>query len=104
MKDNMSQTEVAINEDVTIKYTVPKKYCVIIHNDDSTPMEFVIELLIGIYNHTQDNATTITIEVHEKGRGVAGVYYFEMAEQKVYESTIASRNAGFPLSFTIEEK
>jgi ATP-dependent Clp protease adaptor protein ClpS len=100
----MSQTEVIIDEDVTIKYTTPKQYCVVLHNDDSTPMEFVIELLMVIYNHNHQSATDITMQVHEKSKGVAGVYYYEIAEQKVYESITASRNAGFPLSFTIEEK
>jgi ATP-dependent Clp protease adaptor protein ClpS len=100
----MSQTEVTINEDVTIKYTTPKKYCVVVHNDDSTPMEFVIELLMVIYNHDHKSATDITMQVHEKSKAVAGIYYYEIAEQKVYESITASRNAGFPLSFTIEEK
>jgi ATP-dependent Clp protease adaptor protein ClpS len=100
----MSHTEVTINEDVTIRFTTPKKYCVVVHNDDSTPMEFVIELLMVIYNHDQKSATDITMEVHEKSKGVAGVYFYEIAEQKVFESITASRNAGFPLSFTIEEK
>jgi ATP-dependent Clp protease adaptor protein ClpS len=81
----------------------PSKYQVILFNDDTTPMEFVIELLKNIFGHNQQSAEDITVSIHNEGKGTAGVYYYEIAEQKVSESTILSRTAGFPLSLDIEE-
>ena len=81
----------------------PSRYQVILFNDETTPMEFVIELLKNIFNHSQESAEAITTSVHTEGKGVAGVYFYELAEQKVHESTLVSRSAGFPLSLDIEE-
>lgn len=100
----MSQTHVEIRETVNINLSKPKKFKVIVLNDDSTPITFVIELLIGIFGHSEDSAEAVTLEVHNSGRGVAGVYFYELAEQKTYEAIAVSRKAGFPLSLKIEEE
>ena len=97
-------TQLAVEEDVTIVFKKPGKYKVILLNDDHTPMEFVIELLIGIFGKTPGEAESITLQVHENGNGIAGVYFYEIAEQIVYEAINISRNNGFPLSFNIEEE
>lgn len=97
-------TELSVTEDTTINFTVPSKYKVILLNDDKTPMQFVIELLVHIFNKDPAEAEAVTMEVHAKGRGIAGVYFFEIAEQKVHEATVISRNNGYPLSFKIEEE
>lgn len=81
----------------------PKQYQVIVYNDDTTPIEFVIELLKNIFMHTQQSAEGITLAIHNEGKGVAGVYYYEVAEQKVHESILVSRQAGYPLTLDIEE-
>lgn len=99
----MEQTTEQTVDDIGIDIPRPNKYRVVLHNDDHTPMEFVIELLKGVYKHTQQTAEEITQNVHQHGKGVAGVYYYEMAEQKVSESLLFSRTAGYPLSFDIEE-
>ncbi len=99
----MEQTTEKTVDNIGISIPRPNKYQVVLHNDDHTPMEFVIELLKGVYNHTQQTAEEITQNVHENGKAVAGVYYYEMAEQKVSESLLFSRTAGYPLSFDIEE-
>tara|TARA_B100001094_G_scaffold29041_1_gene24218 strand:- start:200 stop:499 length:300 start_codon:yes stop_codon:yes gene_type:complete len=83
--------------------TTPNRYQVILFNDDKTPMEFVIELLINVFNHSQASAEAITTSVHNEGKGVAGIFYYEVAEQKVHESILVSRSAGFPLTLDIEE-
>ena len=83
--------------------TKPKKYSVILFNDDSTPMDFVIDLLKTIFNHSDLGAQDVTTKVHEDGKGVAGVYYYEIAEQKIAESLVLSRGAGFPLALDLEE-
>jgi ATP-dependent Clp protease adaptor protein ClpS len=71
-------------------------------NDDKTPMEFVIEVLTGIFKHAQDRAKDITLEIHNTGSAVAGIYTHEIAEQKGIDSTQAARQNGFPLVVTIE--
>ena len=96
-------TEVEIKQTDKLDISKPKKYSVILFNDDSTPMEFVIELLKSIFRHTDETAKEITLKVHEDGKGVAGVYYYEIAEQKIAESISMSRGAGFPLALDLEE-
>lgn len=97
----MEATQTVNDTDVTI--TRPNKFKVVFHNDDMTPMEFVIDLLQSVYNKSQQQAETITVQVHNEGKGVAGIYYYEIAEQKVAESTMISRTAGYPLTIDIEE-
>ena len=53
--------------------------------------------------HTQQSAEGVTMAIHNEGKGVAGVYYYEVAEQKVHESILVSRQAGYPLTLDIEE-
>lgn len=86
-----------------VKLKGPGKYNVIMLNDDSTPMDFVVQVLMGIFKKTSEQATEIMLEVHEKGRGVCGTYMYEVAEQKVAETVNSARISGFPLSATVEE-
>ncbi len=71
-------------------------------NDDTTPMEFVIELLSGIIKNTETTATKITMTVNNEGSGVVGVYSHEIAEQKAVEATTLSRSQGFQLQIRLE--
>jgi len=99
----MEATQTTTNNDMNIVYQRPNKFRVVLHNDNTTPVEFVIELLKNIFGHNEEQAQNITLQVHNEGKGTAGVYYYEIAEQKVAESTMISRTAGFPLSLDIEE-
>lgn len=94
--------EVKIDEKIKINITEPKRYKVIFLNDDKTPIEFVIELLMTVFRHTEEQAKDITLKVHNEGSGVAGVYTFEIAEQKGVEATHVARQAGFPLQIKID--
>ena len=69
------------------KITPPKKYKVILHNDDFTPMEFVVFILREFFHKTEEEANSITLDVHRKGKGIAGVFDYQIAEQKVYDVT-----------------
>ena len=94
--------EVKIDEKVKTIITEPKRYKVIFLNDDKTPIEFVIELLMSVFRHTEETAKDITLKVHNEGSAVVGVYNFEIAEQKGVESTHLARQAGFPLQIKID--
>jgi Uncharacterized conserved protein len=81
----------------------PRRFRVLLHNDDYTTMEFVIDILIGIFEKGVDEATAIMLAVHEKGLGICGVYTEEMAETKVAQVHDRARKAGFPLRCSMEE-
>jgi ATP-dependent Clp protease adaptor protein ClpS len=95
-------TDLKIDEKITVSLQPPKLWKVVLLNDDKTPMEFVIEVLTGIFKHAQERAKDITLEIHNTGSAVAGVYTHEIAEQKGIDSTQAARQNGFPLVITIE--
>jgi ATP-dependent Clp protease adaptor protein ClpS len=82
----------------------PSKYKVIVLNDDKTPVDFVIVMLITVFHHSQSSAESITIKIHNEGAGVAGVYSYEIAEQKVIEGTALAREHGFPLVIKAEKE
>ena len=84
------------------KLEPPRKYKVIYHNDDYTPMEFVTWSLMEFFNKTEIEAQSITLEVHKMGYAVAGVYDYQMAEQKIYEVLITAKENEFPLQVTGE--
>ena len=85
------------------KLKPPNNYQVVFHNDDFTPMEFVVWLLQDIYHHPVSRAHQIMFDVHKKGKGVAGVYTFEIAESKVYKSMMMAKENNLPLLVTAEE-
>ena len=78
-------------------------YRVLLHNDNYTTMEFVVEILVHIFHKTIEGATQIMLNVHEKGIGVCGVYTFEVAETKVDTVHNIARDHGFPLRCSMEK-
>ena len=84
------------------KIKPPKKYAVILHNDDYTPMEFVVWILMEFFHKTEEEANSIMLEVHKKGKGVAGIYDLQIAEQKIWEVLTAAKENEFPLQVTGE--
>lgn len=98
-----TDVEIQIDEKIVIKTEEPKKYKVLMLNDDVTPMEWVINVLESIFKHSRESAEKLTLTIHTEGSGVAGIYNYEIAEQKAIESTNSSRSNGFPLQLKIEE-
>ena len=96
--------DVQIDEVVKKKAEEPLRYKVVLLNDNQTPVEWVIKVLTDIFKHTNDTAEKITLTIHNEGSGVAGIYTYEIAEQKVIEATTESRNHGFPLQIKLEEE
>ena len=84
------------------KVQKPKKYKVVFHNDDYTPMDFVVILLVQIFRKSMEDSFNIMMAVHEKGKGIAGVYSKEIAETKSTKANEVSKASGFPLLTTIE--
>lgn len=91
-------------EDVQVLDRVkkPKRFKVLFHNDDYTPMEFVVYVLEEIFHRTPAQATRIMLTVHNAGFGVAGTYSHEIAEAKTARTTRVARDAGYPLKVTTE--
>jgi ATP-dependent Clp protease adaptor protein ClpS len=81
----------------------PPLYQVILLNDDYTPMEFVVDVLETIFRMDRTTATRVMLEVHTKGKGVCGVFVFEIAETKVAQVMGYSRQHQHPLLCTMEE-
>ena len=88
--------------DVVHKVEVPKKYKVILLNDDFTPMNFVTFILQRYFAKTASEAEGIMLEVHKKGSGIAGVYSKEIAEMKVHQVNDVSKQNEYPLKTIME--
>ena len=84
------------------KVEPPKKYKVVLHNDDFTPMDFVIVVLMDAFNFSFQKASAITMQVHEQGKGIAGAYSKEIALMKVKKCNQIARYEGHPLLVTME--
>jgi ATP-dependent Clp protease adaptor protein ClpS len=97
-------TEIKIQEKIVVSLQPPKMWKVILLNDDQTPMELVIDILTEIFKHDQVKAKEITMEIHNTGSGVAGVYSHEIAEQRGIEATHTARANGSPLKVQIEQE
>ncbi len=98
--DQGSQGGVLTERDVRVQR--PHLFKVLLHNDDYTPMEFVVDVLVKIFNKSQPQATEIMLAVHHKGKGLCGVYPYEIAETKVAQVTEAAREQEYPLQCTLE--
>ncbi len=81
----------------------PKRYMVILVNDDFTPMEFVVEVLRQFFNLDEETATRIMLNVHTKGKGVCGVFSKDIAETKVVMVNEFARENEHPLLCTMEQ-
>jgi ATP-dependent Clp protease adaptor protein ClpS len=88
---------------VDVKTKEPKLYNVILLNDDYTTMEFVMQILETLFLKSPAEAYRIMMHVHRNGRGLAGVYPWEVAETKADKVASLASEAGFPLRATIEE-
>ena len=100
----MSDTAVKTRDLVTVSNKAPGKYKVIVCNDDVTPMEFVIVMLMTVFRHSQESATNLTLKIHNEGSAVAGIYTYEIAEQKGIDATMMAREHGHPLVLKVEQE
>jgi ATP-dependent Clp protease adaptor protein ClpS len=97
------EIEGGMDEEVQEIVKEPPMFKVLLLNDDYTTMEFVVEVLMGVFAKTLEAATEIMLNVHQKGIGVCGVYPLEIAETKVDTVHSLAKERGFPLRCTLEE-
>lgn len=103
----MSENRPGFREDVSgnveEELHEPPMYRVLLHNDDYTTMEFVVQVLENVFHKSPSEATHIMLSVHKNGTGVCGVYTAEVAETKVELVHHLARKNGFPLQCSMEE-
>lgn len=87
-----------------IEINEPRMYKVLLLNDDYSSMEFVIKVLMQIFHHSFEKATEIMLSVHEQGKGLCGVYTYEIAETKVAHVRKMAKEEKFPLRAIMEEE
>lgn len=98
--DRHESGSVVVEERQTAKR--PRRWKVLLHNDDYTTMEFVVYVLMRHFGRSHAEATHVMLQVHHKGVGIAGVYSKDVAETKVAEVTVEARGSGMPLQLTTE--
>jgi len=108
MSGNRDEHERAGGHDLAVEESRPKLkepplYRVVLLNDDDTPMEFVVAILESVFGMERTRATQVMLEVHTKGKGVCGVYNFEIAETKVAQVMTIAKQHQHPLLCTMEE-
>ena len=104
MSDRQDQTDGAVKERVKTEKKEPTLYKVVLLNDDYTTMEFVLEVLEGIFAKSPAEAFRIMMHVHESGLGICGAYPHEIAETKVALVHERAKAHGFPLRASMEEE
>jgi ATP-dependent Clp protease adaptor protein ClpS len=97
-----SDTIVEKKTRITDSIKEPGKFKVVVCNDDTTPVEFVISLLVLVFKHTEKAALELTLQIHNSGRATVGVYSNEIAEQKAVDATNLARSHGWPLITKVE--
>jgi len=96
--DQFEETEIISEEELR----EPEMYKVLLHNDDYTTMDFVVEVLMTVFSKDFQEATRIMLDVHRNGVGLCGVYTYEIAETKVETVHVLARENGYPLKCTME--
>lgn len=100
----MADVELQNKEKVVVSLQPPKLWKVIFLNDDKTPMDLVIFILMEVFRHDEKRAEEITMEIHNTGSGIAGIYPHEIAEQRVVDATSIARTNGAPLKIQAREE
>jgi ATP-dependent Clp protease adaptor protein ClpS len=99
-----TEIEEEVSSETGIDVKEPPLYKVLLLNDDYTTMEFVVEVLMYVFNKSSQEATRIMLNVHRRGVGVCGLYPYEVAETKVDTVDALAREKGFPLKCTMERE
>ena len=101
-KGEDEQGDILTKGDTKAKVKKPKRYKVLLHNDDYTTMEFVVFVLQSCFSKTLDEAQKVMLKVHNDGVGICGVYTYEIAETKTAKVIQMAKESGHPLKCTFE--
>ena len=96
-------TKEAVKEHTKSIVKEPRQFNVVMHNDDFTTMEFVVEILVDIFHKDEVTAQAIMLNVHKKGKAVVGKYPYDIAATKVSLALGRAKSQGFPFRMTVEE-
>jgi len=103
MDKYIMETNIVTKQKDEVKIKKPKNYKVVMYNDDYTTMEFVINILVNVFNKKLVEAEKIMIDVHKRGKGIAGIYSYDIAITKVSTAMSMAKEDGFPFKLTVEE-
>lgn len=98
----MAKEQSRVKERQGTKLKEPRRYKVIMHNDDFTTMDFVVMVLVQVFLKSQQDAEALMLQVHRSHKAVVGIYSYDMATSKVKKATTMARSHGFPLRLTVE--
>ncbi len=96
-------TKESVKEHTSSMIKEPRLYNVIMHNDDFTTMEFVVQVLVDIFHKDEVTAQAIMLGVHKNGHAVVGKYPYDIAATKVSAALARAKSEGFPFRMTMEE-
>ena len=97
-----NEIEIELDDDIDLQE--PKKYKVFLLNDDFSTMDFVIDVLVRVFRKSVDEASTIMMNIHHKGKELCGTYTYKIAATKVAQVKSMAREKGFPLKAIMEEE
>jgi ATP-dependent Clp protease adaptor protein ClpS len=101
---NASDVDEALGSETRDEVREPSMYRVLLHNDDYTTMEFVVEILCFVFTKSAQDAVRIMLNVHENGIGICGLYTFDVAETKLETVHAIAEERGYPLKCTMEKE
>lgn len=92
-----------MKEKISYKLKEPKKYKVLMYNDDFTPMDFVVDILMEIFHKSYEEAVVIMMNVHKGDRAVVGIYSYDIAKTKTEQAMACAREEGYPFRVEVQE-
>jgi len=98
----MAKEQTGIRERQRTELREPRRYRVIIHNDDFTTMEFVVKVLMQVFFKSEAEAEALMLQVHHGDKATVGTYSYDVAVSKARKATEMAREEGFPLRLTVE--
>ena len=104
MSEYSPELEDEVDSEIRDDVREPPLYRVLLHNDDYTTMDFVVEILMLVFNKSPEEAVNIMLNIHRKGIGLCGVYTYEVSETKVETVHAIAREHGFPLKCSMEKE
>lgn len=99
-RQGQQQTGTGVRERIRVK--TPQQYQVVMHNDDFTTMDFVVDVLKVVFGKEPSEAMALMLAIHHAGKAIVGVYTYDIATSKAKKAMSMARNEGFPLRCTCE--